>query len=147
MTPCLGPEPPQSMRICLAMMKNMAGVRVLSGPAFSILEIDGPQRCNTISGSGLLLEVTHNTDDLHNWRTRERWIRYLNIILTSSHLRDRPGGRSGDDCSDNLLNTSFWIQHAFLPPPQALDAGIINSLIIYYYLHRNDWISNLYGKK
>lgn len=66
MTPCLGPEPPQSMRICLAMMKNMGGVRVLSGPAFFILEIDFPRRCNTISGSGLLLEVTRNARDLNN---------------------------------------------------------------------------------
>lgn len=34
MTPCLGPEPPQTMIICSAMMGNMGGVRMLSASAF-----------------------------------------------------------------------------------------------------------------
>lgn len=36
MTPCLGPELPQTMRMCLPMMKNMGGDRTLSVPAFWI---------------------------------------------------------------------------------------------------------------
>lgn len=69
MTPCLGPELPQTMRVCLAMMRNVGGVRMLPVPAFSILEIDFPLRCTTIAGSVLLsLEVTHSIDDLNKQR-------------------------------------------------------------------------------
>lgn len=68
MTPCLGPELPQTMRVCLAMMRNVGGVRMLPVPAFSILEIDFPLRFTTIAGSVLLLEVTHSVDDLNKQR-------------------------------------------------------------------------------
>lgn len=68
MTPCLGPELPQTMRVCLAMMRNVGGVRMLPVRAFSILEIDFPLRCTTIAGSVLLLEVTHRVDDLNKQR-------------------------------------------------------------------------------
>lgn len=72
MTPCLGPELPHTMRVCLAMMRNVGGVRMLPVPAFSILEIDFPLRCRTIAGSVLLLEVTHSVDDPNKKRVRRK---------------------------------------------------------------------------
>lgn len=50
MTPCLGPELPQTMRVCLAMMRNVGGVRMLPVPAFSILELDFPLRLQNNCG-------------------------------------------------------------------------------------------------
>lgn len=62
MTPCLGPELPQTMIICLAMMGNMGGVRMLSVSAFYSSD---RFFLREISGSVVLLEVTHDTDDLN----------------------------------------------------------------------------------
>lgn len=50
MTPCLGPELPQTMRVCLAMMRNVGGVRMLPVPAFSMLELDFPSRLQNNCG-------------------------------------------------------------------------------------------------